>query len=286
MALLGAVLIGAAPPCAAASIATASNTAAAERRPPLPRQSFREAARTFFDDGAYLLSFPARPTAKGVWTAAGFSAGTLLLIERDDRIRAEVLESDSRSADRLGHLFEPLGRAPVEAAALGVWYAAGRLARRPHSTATAATAFEAYLWTFAITSVAKAAFGRERPTGDADAHGFFEDDTIFPSGHTSRSFAIAAVLADRYGRRAAWMAYPMAALIGLATVQQDTHWASDVLAGAGLGLAIGKGIASRHRPAPAADPAPMGQGASSRPAQPVDWGFRMVADGALLCVRY
>ena len=232
---------------AAAVLALAAQSAhAAEPEPPLPRKSFREAARTFVDDGAYLFTFPVRTNAKGAWLTGGVTVGTLWLIERDDEIREEVQESDSHAADRLGHLFEPLGRAPVEAAALGIFYASGRMARRPHATATAATAFEAYLWTFVITSAAKAAFGRERPTGDADAHGFFEGDSIFPSGHTSRSFAIAAVLADRYGRTGAWLAYPAAALIGLATVQQDTHWASDVLAGAGLGLAIGKGVAWRH----------------------------------------
>ena len=213
---------------------------------------------------------------KGAWLTAGFTAGTLLLIEQDEAIRDQVLESDGPAADRLGNVFEPLGRLPVEAAALGSWYMTGRLARLPRSTDTAAVAFEAYLWTFAITSVAKAAFGREGPSDDGGAHGFFEGETIFPSGHTSRSFAIAAVLADRYGRPAAWIAYPIAALVGLATVQQDIHWTSDVLAGAGLGLAIGKGVAARHRPAPEAE----------RPAARLDWSVRLSPGGAGVALRF
>lgn len=261
----------------AAAVTGGAPAALAGGPSPPPRKSFREAARTFLDDGAYLLKFPVRTNPKGAWLTAGVTAGTLWLIERDDEIREEVQGSDSRTLDRLGHLFEPLGRSPVEAAALGLFYAGGLLARRPYATATAATAFEAYLWTFVITSAAKAAFGRERPSGDADAHGFFEGDTIFPSGHTSRSFAIAAVLADRYGRPAAWISYPTAALVGLATVQQDTHWASDVLAGAGLGLAIGKGIASRHRAI-----APAGASPEPRPLRTV----RPIRGGALLCLRF
>lgn len=224
--------------------------AAAAAEPPLPRKSFREACRTFFDDGGYLFTFPKRTTPKGAWLTAGVVAGTLLLVERDDAIRSHVIEEPHSSrADTVADIFEPLGRSYVEAAALGIAWAAARGMRRPHAVSTAATAFEAWLWTLVITSGAKAAFGRAEPTGDHDAHGFFEGGTIFPSGHTSRSFAIAAVLADRYGPRAAWIAYPVAALVGLATVQQDTHWMSDILAGAGLGLAIGKGIAHRH-PAP------------------------------------
>ena len=54
------------------------------------------------------------------------------------------------------------------------------------------------------------------------------------------------MLADHYGRRAALVAYPVAALVGLSMVQEDRHWASDAVAGAGLGMAIGKGIATRH----------------------------------------
>lgn len=220
-----------------------------------PRKSFREACGTFFADGAYLFSFPARTTPKGASLTGGVVAGTLLLVTYDDDIRAHVLEPpDSGAADTLASVFEPLGRSYVEAAALGVAWAAARGAGRPDAAATAATAFEAWLWTFVITSGAKAAFGRAAPTGDADARDFFEGGTIFPSGHTSRSFAIAAVLADRHGPAVAWFAYPIAALVGLATVQQDTHWASDILAGAGLGLAIGKGIAHRHPAAATAEP--------------------------------
>lgn len=155
------------------------------------------------------------------------------------------------------------------AGALGIAYAAGRCADNPEAIATAARAFEAWLWTFVTTSGAKALFGRERPSGDSDAHGFFEDDTIFPSGHTARSFAIASVLAHRHGRRAAWIAYPIAGLIGLSTVRQDTHLASDVVAGAGLGLAIGHGIASRH----------------PRPVR-VSWRLQPMRDGAGIAITF
>ena len=218
--------------------------AGAEESP--PRAPFRDSVRTFLDDGRYLLTFPKRAEPKGIWLTAGVLAGTLLLVGRDDEIRREVQESDRRGPGRVATKLEPLGRSPVAAAALGVTYLAGRAAGNRRVASTAATSFEAFLWTFVATSAAKGIFGRQRPADGVDAHDFFAGDTIFPSGHTSRSFAIAAVVADRHGRKGAAIAYPVAALIGLATVQQDTHWASDILAGAGLGLAIGKGIAGRH----------------------------------------
>jgi membrane-associated phospholipid phosphatase len=251
-----------------------------------PRRPVREALRTFAADGRYLVTFPARATRRGVLATAGVLVGTALLIGHDDEIRQEVIASDRRGPDRLAAKLEPLGRLHVEAAGLGLLYAAGRWRGEPRIASTAATAFEAYVWTTIITSTAKGAFGRERPSsGEADAHDFFEGGTIFPSGHTSRSFAIAAVLADRHGRGAAFTAYPLAALIGLATVRQDTHWASDLLAGAGLGLAIGKGIAARH-PWPGAAPRPGAARSSGNPGRGISWQVLPARGGARVAISY
>jgi membrane-associated phospholipid phosphatase len=282
-----ALLAAFVPAAAGAAFATAPASAAEEA----PHASFREAFRTFAADGRYLVTFPARANARGAWATAGVLAGTALLIGRDDEIRREVTESDRRGPDRLAARFEPLGRLHVEAAGLGLFYALGRARGDAGMASTAATAFEAYLWTTILTSAAKGAFGRERPSEGVDAGDFFGDDTIFPSGHTSRSFAIAAILADRYGRRAALTAYPVAALIGLATVQQDTHWASDILAGAGLGLAIGKGIASRHPhpgsvPPPAAPPDGVRSSASIATRRGIAWRMLPARGGAVVALSF
>ena len=232
----------------------APGIAAAAESAPAPRRTVREALRTFASDGRYLFTFPARTSAKGAWLTAGVAAATALTMNRDQEIRDEVLEARGRTSGRVSTKFEPLGRHQVEVAALGTFYLAARGARNERAVSTAATAFESYLWAAITTSVTKAAFGRERPGGGTGEGRFFSGDSIFPSGHTARSFAIAAVIADRHGRKAAWVAYPLAALVGLSTIEQDRHWASDVVAGAGLGLAIGKGLAARHPAAPR-DPA-------------------------------
>src|SRR6185295_6619495 len=229
-------------------LAGAVGIAAAEEEAPAmpPRKTFREAFKTFIHDGGYLMTFPARINAKGVWLTVAVGAATALTIGRDQEIREQVLESDSRTLGRIATKLEPLGRSEVQAAALGTLYLAARGARNERLVSAAATAFESYLWSMLITSVVKGAFGREAPNRGSGEGEFFAGETIFPSGHTTRSFAIAAVFADRYGRKAAFVAYPIASLIGWSTVQEDKHWASDVVAGVGLGLAIGKGIVARH----------------------------------------
>jgi len=45
---------------------------------------------------------------------------------------------------------------------------------------------------------------------------------------------------------AAWIAYPLASLVGLSRINVDVHWASDVFAGAALGWAVGKAVVSRR----------------------------------------
>jgi membrane-associated phospholipid phosphatase len=246
----------------AAGLAVAITTAfllqaaAADGAAQPPRRTFREALRTFTSDGRYLVTFPARAVRNGVWATAGVVAAAALVMNRDEEIRDIVLESNRAAAGRTATKFEPLGRLEVEAAALGTLYLAGRGTKNERVIASAATAFEAYLWAAVITSAAKGAFGRERPGRGSGEGEFFSGDSIFPSGHTTRSFAIAAVFSARGGRKAACIAYPVAAFVGLSTVQEDKHWMSDVVAGAGLGLAIGRGIASRHPP-PGAGPAPV-----------------------------
>jgi undecaprenyl-diphosphatase len=59
----------------------------------------------------------------------------------------------------------------------------------------------------------------------------------FPSAHTASAFALRAILATSYPRgRALW--WTLAAGCGILRWIRDSHWLSDVLAGAALGLAI------------------------------------------------
>ena len=60
----------------------------------------------------------------------------------------------------------------------------------------------------------------------------------FPSGHSTASFAVAAVLA-RYFPTMSWMWYGTAFFVGLSRYLRGSHFPTDVLAGAVLGYLIG-----------------------------------------------
>jgi len=100
--------------------------------------------------------------------------------------------------------------------------------------------------TIFLTEVLKFAFDRPRP---CDALGNVrlltsnlcatESDPAFPSGHTSRAFALATLLALRHPwpTRAGGVAF--AVLVGVSRIYLGVHWPSDVFAGALVGIAMG-----------------------------------------------
>ncbi len=65
-----------------------------------------------------------------------------------------------------------------------------------------------------------------------------EVDPAFPSGHTSRAFAVAALLAYRLRWKIGGIAFVVAFLIGLSRIYLGVHWPSDVLGGAVLGVGM------------------------------------------------
>jgi membrane-associated phospholipid phosphatase len=141
---------------------------------------------------------------------------------------------------------------------------------------TSLLAFEAWMLSAASTAALKGMTAREGPA-DGDENDFWKGGDFFPSGHTSRTFAVAAAVAERHGRRAAWIAYPLAALVGLARIETGAHWASDVAAGAALGIAVGRAVARRHPTDPVAP-------AGGEPAR-LRWGAIPVRGGIWLELR-
>ncbi|WP_297087901.1 phosphatase PAP2 family protein [uncultured Draconibacterium sp.] len=81
----------------------------------------------------------------------------------------------------------------------------------------------------------------ERPGGDAGS---------MPSGHTSIAFAAAQWMHREYGERSTWYsvgAYACATTVGVMRVAKGSHWASDVLVGAGLGMLTTEFIYLTHQ---------------------------------------
>jgi hypothetical protein len=90
------------------------------------------------------------------------------------------------------------------------------------------------------TAALKAATNRQRPDGEPHSRA----NSSFPSSHASSSFAVAYSI-SRYYPKWSIPAYGMAALISYSRVYLDAHHASDVIAGAGIGV-LGGYLAGRY----------------------------------------
>lgn len=173
--------------------------------------------------------------------------GTMAL---DEPIRDEIQRHRNPGADDAAETLRPLGHRIGPALLLGGLWVAGELAHRPELTAIGKDGVEASLFTqVLIVPVLKKAVGRARPDEELGAFELdpFSEFQSFPSGEATQAFTIAAVIAEHSGN--GWVegtAWGLAGLIGLERLYLDRHWASDVVAGALIGTAVGRWVARRN----------------------------------------
>ena len=82
--------------------------------------------------------------------------------------------------------------------------------------------------------VLKYSIRRDRPDGS--------DNKSFPSGHSASGFATATVIHRHYGWKAGLPAYGLAGYVALARMAWNRHHASDVVMGAGFGIASARTV--------------------------------------------
>jgi membrane-associated phospholipid phosphatase len=86
---------------------------------------------------------------------------------------------------------------------------------------------EAYGTAMGTTFILKPTVNRKRPDGG---------NWSFPSGHSASAFASASFLDRRYGRAYGIPTYLAAIVVGYSRVAAKRHFATDVMAGAAIGI--------------------------------------------------
>jgi len=186
-----------------------------------------DALRTIAQD------FAAFPTARTLtWIGAG--AGLAAIGATSDRaLRGDL---DGTRYPVFGAGASMGGGAAHAGLALGT-FAAGKLSGSREVSALGYQLIRANVMTQAITHGLKYTTQRIRPDGTK---------LSFPSGHSATSFAAATVLQRRYGWKAGVPAYAVASYIAASRVNDRRHYASDVIFGAGLGIAVGLTVTRDH----------------------------------------
>lgn len=110
-------------------------------------------------------------------------------------------------------------------------YLAGRATGNTRAAGVGSDLIEAEVVAGLTTVAIKYAVNRERP--DAEARSF-------PSGHAAGTFAMATVLQRHFGWKGAVPAYAAAALVSGARLQANSHFSTDIIAGAALGILAGR----------------------------------------------
>ncbi len=124
-------------------------------------------------------------------------------------------------------------------ALLGMWFHGGAAMRPLNQTAVAAAAAAIGLANL-VTSVIDGVVGRSRPFVEHDLNLLFYEptDPSFPSNAAAVGFALATPALFR-NRALGLCLYALAFVWGFARVYAGVHYASDVLAGAVIGAAMG-----------------------------------------------
>ncbi|HET7063705.1 MAG TPA: phosphatase PAP2 family protein, partial [Rudaea sp.] len=202
-------------------------------------------------DYAKLLWDDTKETATGPlhwdadeWRNFGLITGGLAISVAflDKPIRDAAQRSRSSSADDFFRNIEKFGTKQYGLPVLIGFYAVGAAVDDYNAKTVALDGFSASVISSLTTSVFKGIAGRARPNSGLGPHhwNLFGGDQSFPSGHATGAFAFASVIAGHYDSPwVATTAYTIASLVGVARIEQDAHWASDVVAGGLIGGLIG-----------------------------------------------
>lgn len=184
--------------------------------------------------------------------AGGVTAVGVSLYMFDDDIRHFFQSNRTNGLDAIsGYAVEPWGSGLYTLPFLGGLYIYGLAAKDSKSKQVALGGVQAFVMATLTSQLFKHVLHRHRPYQDKPPNPYLWEGpfkgfehTAFPSGHTTTAFAVATVIASAY-KETIWvpiLSYTIATGVGLSRMYDNKHWASDVLIGAALGVAVGKSV--------------------------------------------
>jgi membrane-associated phospholipid phosphatase len=168
----------------------------------------------------------------GVGLGAAWGAGRF-----DQELATSELNSELHPGTGLDSAFEAgeiLGGAVAQVGGAVATYGLGKLFENEGVEDLGRDLVRAQVVTQSLTLGVKLITQRERPDGSSHFS--------FPSGHASGAFATATVLQRHYGWKVGAPAYAVAGYIATSRLNEGTHYLSDVVFGAALGVLVGRSV--------------------------------------------
>ncbi len=168
----------------------------------------------------------------GIGLGAAWGAGRF-----DQEIAHSELNSELYPGTSLDGVFEAgevLGGSIAQIGGAIATYGLGKALARENVESLGRDLIRAQVVTQSLTLGVKLLVRRERPDGS--------NQLSFPSGHTSGAFASATVLQRHYGWRVGVPAYAVAGYVATSRLNEGSHYLSDVVFGATLGILVGRTV--------------------------------------------
>jgi hypothetical protein len=169
---------------------------------------------------------------------AGTAGVALHGANADNPIERHYKEHGSRLNTFWDTVGDAGGNPGTHFAVAGAMYFSGLAGKDYQTYENAKTLLSALALNGIVTSTLKVAARTEAPNGN---------ENVWPSGHTSSSFTMAAVLWRQYGPQIGLPAMAFAGYVGYERIDAGNHDFSDVISGALIGIAIGSVIADNHQ---------------------------------------
>jgi membrane-associated phospholipid phosphatase len=207
-------------------------------------------AQTDFVPSAVAPAHTSSPLiSRPVAAVAGLLFAGALMGDREFREEAqEHRDVTTNSVASVGNRFGDW-KMLIPATAAG--YLAGEIAGSNEIKGTVLRAGAAVALATGISSALKYTVGRSRPDVAGTNFQFrpFSGSASFPSGHTAAAFAIATAVADQtHDRWSDYLLYGAAGVTALSRINDNRHWASDVLIGGLIGHLSAKWISRKMGP--------------------------------------
>ncbi len=200
----------------------------------------------YFGDFKEYMTSPARWTGRE-WTAlGGVLAATSVAYQYDYDVR-EHFVTDPEPHDY--HDVEDF--VPVAMLVGGSWLAA-HIGENDARLGETRTMFRAGVLSQMSTFVFKIGLGRERPDMGVERDDWWSGGRSMPSGHTALAFAVGTVYAESGTPKRRWVrrlaGYGLGVGMMYLRVEHDSHWFSDTIPGAAIGITSARFAMKRADP--------------------------------------
>lgn len=209
--------------------------------------------RNLKEDVAYAVTSPSRMEKKSAFITFGIIGAGAAIYSQDEKIRSYFQDRRTSSRDDISDVAANFGDGLYDLGFLAVYGGSGYFIGNEKMQETALLSLESFIVANTVGTAAKIGLGRSRPymeDGSTQYSSFSTDSdhTAMPSGHTISAFSIASVFAEEYDNPVVdVIAYGLASMVGIQRIYGDKHWASDVFAGAVIGIVSGKSIVYLHK---------------------------------------